>query len=43
MKARLASGSLTSSRYGVMTDPFGHNGSLATHVKDLTPADIQAS
>ena len=28
-------------RYGVITDPFGHNWSLATHVKDLTFAEIQ--
>jgi uncharacterized glyoxalase superfamily protein PhnB len=27
-------------RYGVVTDPFGHNWSLATHQKDLTPAEI---
>lgn len=30
-------------RYGVVTDPFGHNWSFATHVKDLTPADIRAA
>jgi uncharacterized glyoxalase superfamily protein PhnB len=29
-------------RYGVVTDPFGHNWSLATHVKDLTPTEIEA-
>jgi len=23
-------------RYGVITDPYGHNWSLATHIKDLT-------
>ncbi|RYD50093.1 MAG: VOC family protein [Verrucomicrobiaceae bacterium] len=28
-------------RYGVVTDPFGHNWSIATHVKDLTPEEIQ--
>jgi uncharacterized glyoxalase superfamily protein PhnB len=29
-------------RYGIVTDPFGHSWSFATHVKDLTPAEIQA-
>jgi PhnB protein len=28
-------------RYGVVVDPFGHNWSLATHQKDLTPEEIQ--
>ncbi len=28
-------------RYGIVTDPFGHNWSIATHVKDLTPEEIQ--
>jgi uncharacterized glyoxalase superfamily protein PhnB len=27
-------------RYGVVVDPFGHNWSLATHQKDLTPDEI---
>ena len=27
-------------RYGVVTDPFGHNWSIATHQKDLTPDEI---
>lgn len=27
-------------RYGVVTDPFGHKWSLATHVKDMTPAEM---
>ncbi len=27
-------------RYGMVTDPFGHNWSLATHVRDLTPEQI---
>jgi PhnB protein len=27
-------------RYGVVTDPFGHSWSLATHVRDLTPEQI---
>ena len=30
-------------RYGVVTDPFGHNWSFATHVKDLMPAEIQTA
>src|SRR4030095_14922129 len=30
-------------RYGVVTDPFGHNWSFATHLKDLTPAELQAA
>lgn len=28
-------------RYGVVTDPFGHQWSVATHVRDLTPAEIE--
>lgn len=28
-------------RYGVVTDPFGHKWSFATHLKDLTPAEMQ--
>jgi PhnB protein len=28
-------------RYGVVEDPFGHRWSIATHVRDLTPAEIQ--
>ena len=27
-------------RYGVVTDPFGHSWSFATHQKDLTPEQI---
>jgi PhnB protein len=27
-------------RYGVVTDPFGHKWSLATHVKDLSPEEM---
>ena len=27
-------------RYGVLTDPFGHSWSLATHKEDLTPQEI---
>ncbi len=29
-------------RYGVISDPFGHKWSFATHIKDLTPAEMQA-
>ncbi len=29
-------------RYGVITDPYGHNWSFATHIKDLTPEQMQA-
>jgi uncharacterized glyoxalase superfamily protein PhnB len=28
-------------RYGIIEDPFGHNWSIATHVRDLTPEQIQ--
>ena len=28
-------------RYGVVVDPFGHSWSLATHQRDLTPAEIE--
>src|SRR5215467_8671161 len=28
-------------RYGIVTDPFGHSWSLATHVKDLSPEEMQ--
>lgn len=27
-------------RYGVVTDPFGHSWSIATHIKDLTPEEM---
>jgi PhnB protein len=27
-------------RYGVITDPFGHSWSLATHVRDVAPAEM---
>ncbi len=30
-------------RYGVVTDPFGHNWSIATHKQDLTPEQIGAA
>lgn len=29
-------------RYGIVTDPFGHTWSFGTHLKDLTPAEIEA-
>lgn len=29
-------------RYGKVCDPFGHEWSVATHVKDLTPEEIMA-
>lgn len=29
-------------RYGVITDPFGHKWSFGTHIKDMTPAEMQA-
>jgi PhnB protein len=28
-------------RYGKLTDPFGHSWSIATHVEDVTPADME--
>jgi PhnB protein len=28
-------------RYGVLEDPFGHHWSLATHIRDMTPEEIQ--
>jgi uncharacterized glyoxalase superfamily protein PhnB len=28
-------------RYGVIVDPFGHNWSIATHIRDMTPEEIQ--
>jgi len=30
-------------RYGVLTDPFGHNWSLATHLRDLSPEEISTA
>lgn len=30
-------------RYGVVIDPFGHKWSFATHVKDVTPAEMQTA
>jgi len=28
-------------RYGQLEDPFGHRWSIATHVRDVTPAEMQ--
>jgi PhnB protein len=28
-------------RYGQLEDPFGHRWSVATHVRDVSPADMQ--
>jgi hypothetical protein len=30
-------------RYGVVTDPYGHKWSLATHVKDLSPEQMKVA
>ena len=30
-------------RYGVVTDPYGHKWSFATHIRDLTPDQIHAA
>ena len=30
-------------RYGQVEDPFGHHWSMATHVRDLTPEQIQSA
>jgi PhnB protein len=30
-------------RYGVVTDPFGHKWAFATHIKDLSPAEMQTA
>jgi uncharacterized glyoxalase superfamily protein PhnB len=29
-------------RYGLVTDPFGHSWSLATHISDPTPEEMTA-
>jgi uncharacterized glyoxalase superfamily protein PhnB len=29
-------------RYGVVLDPYGHKWAFATHIKDLTPEEMQA-
>lgn len=28
-------------RYGLLEDPFGHNWSIGTHLRDLTPKEVQ--
>src|SRR5215470_6921981 len=28
-------------RYGIVSDPFGHSWSLATHIKDMSPEEMQ--
>ncbi len=28
-------------RYGIVTDPYGHQWSIATHVKDISPEEMQ--
>lgn len=28
-------------RYGLIEDPFGHSWSIATHLRDMTPAELQ--
>ena len=30
-------------RYGIVVDPFGHQWSFGTRLKDMTPAEVQAS
>ncbi|HEY1043416.1 MAG TPA: VOC family protein [Telluria sp.] len=30
-------------RYGVLEDPFGHRWSVATHVKDMSPEEMQTA
>lgn len=30
-------------RYGIVQDPFGHQWSIATHVRDVSPEEIQAA
>lgn len=30
-------------RYGQLTDPFGHNWAIATHIKDMTPEEMMAA
>ena len=30
-------------RYGMLTDPYGHKWSIATHLNDLTPAEVQTA
>jgi uncharacterized glyoxalase superfamily protein PhnB len=28
-------------RYGIVTDPFGHQWSIGSHIKDVTPEEMQ--
>ena len=28
-------------RYGIVTDPYGHRWSIASHIKDMTPQEMQ--
>ena len=30
-------------RYGVVTDPYGHKWSFATHLRDVTPDEMQSA
>lgn len=30
-------------RYGIVVDPFGHQWSIATHIRDVSPEEIQAA
>jgi PhnB protein len=30
-------------RYGVLADPYGHKWSLATHIKDMSPEEMQVA
>ena len=30
-------------RYGQVIDPFGHSWSIATHIKDMTPEELEAA
>jgi uncharacterized glyoxalase superfamily protein PhnB len=30
-------------RYGIVADPFGHSWSLATHIKDLSPEEMESA
>lgn len=30
-------------RFGKLRDPFGQNGSLATHVRDVSPSEMKAA
>ena len=30
-------------RYGIVQDPFGHQWSIATHIRDVSPEEIRAA